>query len=174
MTSQAPARVRVAHVLRPHGVRGDVRVEPLGGDADRFTPGMRVHVAWGGAGATARTLVVRSARAHGAHLLIGFEGIDAPEHAAALRGAYLSVDRSAVRVLPPGEWFVWQIVGMEARDIDGRPLGTVTDVEEGVANDVLVVGDGRSARRFPMVDAFVAEVDIAGGRITLRPWEEEP
>ena len=28
-------------------------------------------------------------------------------------------------------------------------------------------------RRFPMVSAFVREVDLAGGRIVLTPWEEE-
>src|SRR5258708_32727695 len=38
----APQRLRAAYVRRPHGVRGELRVEPLGGDASRFVPGLRL------------------------------------------------------------------------------------------------------------------------------------
>jgi len=46
-------------------------------------------------------------------------------------------------------------------------------VEAGPAHDVLVVESEAGERRFPMVSAFVREVDLAGGRIVLTPWEEE-
>jgi ribosomal 30S subunit maturation factor RimM len=49
----------------------------------------------------------------------------------------------------------------------------VADVEAGPAHDVLVVGGEGGERRFPMVSAFVREVDVAGGRIVLTPWDEE-
>jgi 16S rRNA processing protein RimM len=166
---QAPARLRVAQVLRTHGVRGEVRVEPLGGDAERFAPGLRLHV-----DGDAQTLVVRSARAQGEQVLLSFEGIDAAERAAALRGAYLSVDGAEARSLAPGEWFVWQLIGLEARDQDGNVLGEVTDVEPGIASDVLVVSKGGDVMRFPMVTAFVAGIDVQRGLVTLTPWETEP
>jgi 16S rRNA processing protein RimM len=68
---------------------------------------------------------------------------------------------------------VWQLVGLAAVDPEGRPLGVVADVEAGPAHDVLVVGGEGGERRFPMVSAFVREVDVAGGRIVLTPWDEE-
>ena len=37
-------RIRTAVIRRSHGVRGAVRVEPLGGTAERFCVGMRVRV----------------------------------------------------------------------------------------------------------------------------------
>jgi 16S rRNA processing protein RimM len=158
----------VAQVLRPHGVRGDVRAEPLGGGPERFAPGMRVAVDDG------RELTVRRARAlAGGQVLLGFEGIDDPEHAAGLRHAYLSVDASQARPLADGEWFVWQLLGLSVRDPEGRELGTVADVEEGVASDLLVVSDRGSLRRFPMVAAFVQDVDVENGVVVLQPWDEE-
>jgi 16S rRNA processing protein RimM len=170
MTVQnAPSRLRVARVLRSHGVRGEVRAEPLGGDADRFRPGLRLHVDH-----EPRSLVVRAVRAQGEHVLMAFEGIDTPEQAAALRDTYLSVDSRDARALGPGEWFVWQIVGLEALDRDGNVLGVVTDVELGVANDVLVVDRAGGQARYPMVSAFVSDIDVEAGRITLLPWPEEP
>jgi 16S rRNA processing protein RimM len=191
----APARLRVARVLRPHGVRGELRVEPLGGDAARFKPGLRLlvemHDAPSGpvtasasaphspaAPAPARstppsTLVVRSARAAGGAVLVAFEGIDGPQAAALLRGAYLCVDSRDARPLGKDEWFVWQLVGLRAQDASGRGLGVVTDVEEGVANDVLVLERDGRVRRVPMVTAFVSGVDVPGGVITLEEWQEE-
>lgn len=163
----APPRLRVAHVLRAHGLRGEVRAEPLGGAVSRFTPGLRLHVDAG-----ARSLVVRSSRAQGTHVLLGFDGIDDPEHAAVLKDAYLSVDSDQARSLGPDEWFVWQIVGMEARDTDGNLLGVVEDVEEGVASDVLVVRGDDAVARYPMVSAFVSMVDVENLLITLQPWDE--
>jgi 16S rRNA processing protein RimM len=176
-TGRAPARpvaaapdlLRAARVRRPHGVLGEVRAESLGGDARRFQRGVRVVVESSG-----QNLTVRSARglADG-DLLLRFGGVDTPEAAALLRGAYLCVEAAQARQLPPGEWFVWQLVGLTAVDAEGNALGVVDDVEEGSAHDVLVVATGHGERRFPMVAAFVREVDVAGGRMVLTPWDEE-
>ena len=53
----APTKLRVAQVLRAHGVRGEVRVEPCGGDWTRFKPGTRVEIEDG-----SRARTVRSSR----------------------------------------------------------------------------------------------------------------
>jgi 16S rRNA processing protein RimM len=164
-----PDLLRAAHVRRAHGLLGEVRVESLGGDARRFRRGVRVTVE-----DTRRELTVRSARGMGdGDLLLAFDGVDTPEAAGLLRGAYLCVEPERARHLPPGEWFVWQLVGLAAVDAEGHAVGVVADVEAGPAHDVLVVESEAGERRFPMVSAFVREVDLAGGRIVLTPWEEE-
>jgi 16S rRNA processing protein RimM len=172
MAEIAVRLIRVARVRRPHGVRGALRVESLGGDAARFRRGLRLVVE--ATGPPARELTVRSARDLGdGDLLLGFAEIDTPEAAGTLRGAYLSVPPGRARRLPEGEWFVWQLVGLAAVDAEGRPLGTVSDVESGAAHDVLVLDTPEGPRRYPMVSAFVAGVEPAAGRIVLTPWEEE-
>jgi len=169
LTAGGPALLRVARVRRTHGVVGEVRAESLGGDARRFRRGVKVTVE-----DTGRILTLRSARGLGeGDLLLGFDGIDSPEAAAPLRGAYLCVEPSRARQLPAGEWFVWQLVGLAALDTEGRQLGVVADVESGTAHDVLVVDGHAGERRFPMVSAFIREVDIQGGRVVLTPWDEE-
>ena len=109
----------------------------------------------------------------GGDILLAFDGVDTPEAAGLLRGAYLCVEPERARHLPAGEWFVWQLVGLAAVDAEGNGVGVVSDVEAGPAHDVLVVESQAGERRFPMVSAFVSEVDLAGGRIVLTPWEEE-
>jgi len=164
-----PALLRAARVRRAHGVLGEVRAESLGGDARRFRRGVRVTVE-----DTGREMIVRTARGMGdGDVLLAFDGIDTPEAAGLLRGAYLCVEPERARHLPPGEWFVWQLVGLPAVDAEGNAVGVVSDVEAGPAHDVLVVESAVGERRLPMVSAFVREVDLGGGRIVLTPWEEE-
>jgi 16S rRNA processing protein RimM len=161
--------IRAALVRRPHGVHGEVRAETLGGDVRRFRRGLKLTTE-----DRSRTLTVRSARRLGdGDLLLAFAEIDAPEAAAPLRGAYLCVPEEATRPLPPGEWFVWQLVGMAAVDTRGAAIGTVKDVESGAAHDVIVVDSPVGEKRFPMVSAFVAAVEIQSHRLVLTPWPED-
>ena len=167
----APPRVlRAALVRGVHGLNGELRVEPLGGDAGRFRAGLLLRVEEGG-----RELRVRSARpSRGGSVLLSVGGVDTPEQAKELRGAYLCVDAAAARQLDDDEWFVWQLIGMQCVSVDGAPLGTIVDVEPAPAADVLVIaGDGASLR-YPMVREFVRAVDTERGVITIAPLPEEP
>jgi len=165
-----PPLLRAAHVRRPHGVRGELRVEPLGGDAARFAGGLRLRVEPGGG-----TVVVRSARpAADGDVLLGLEGVSDRGAAEALRGAYLCVEAKDARRLGDDEWFVHQLVGLRAVTPEGDAVGRVEDVEEYAAHEILVVRDADGhVRRLPMVRAFVERVDITGGVVVVRPWEEE-
>ncbi len=163
-----PALLRVAHVRRVHGIRGEMRVQSLGGDAARFRRGTAVQSERG-----RRKLRVRSARPFdGEELLMAFEGIETREEAAQLTGDYLCVVPAEARPLRADEWFVWQLVGLQAVSADGAELGSVIDVETHPASDVLVVRAAEGEERYPMVREWVREVDLSRGVIVLTPWPE--
>jgi 16S rRNA processing protein RimM len=165
-----PPLLRAAIVRRAHGVRGELRVEPLGGDARRFVAGLRLRVE-----ADGRMLTVAAARglADG-DVLLRLEGVGTREAADALRDAYLCVERADLRGLAEDEWFVFELVGLQARTSRGEVVGTVDDVEHYTEHDTLVVRDGHGRiSRFPLVRAFVTSVDIAAGEVVVTPWPEE-
>jgi 16S rRNA processing protein RimM len=170
MTAPAPPRrLRAARVVRAHGVRGELRIEPLGGDAARFTAGLRLHVE-----ADSRSLTVRRARGlPDGQLLLTVDEVVSRDDAQRMQGAYLCVDAADARRLNNDEWFVHQLVGLRAMTPEGEALGTVSDVEAYPAQDVLVVDDGSRVRRLPMTESFVRRVDVAGGVIELTPWPED-
>jgi 16S rRNA processing protein RimM len=163
-------RLRAAQVRRPHGVRGELRVETLGGAAERFAPGLRLYRESDGAAFT-----VCFARPLGADqlLLLALEEVTTREQAEAMREQYLCVDPTQARPLAGGEWFVHQLVGLRVEAADGRALGTVADVEHYVGGDVLVISDQNGERRMPMAHAFVERVDVEAGVMVVTPWEEE-
>jgi 16S rRNA processing protein RimM len=165
----APAKLRTAQVLRAHGVRGEVRAEPIGGDPSRFAPGTTLETEDG-----ARTLTVRTSRpGPGNAVLLAFDEITSASDAALLRGVYLCVDVDAARPLSDGEWFVWQLVGLRVVDTGGTEVGVVDDVEAGVGNDVLVIRGESGVHRLPMAHDYVTSIDVPGGTVTVTPWTEE-
>lgn len=166
----APPPLRAAFVKRPHGVRGQVRVEPLGGDAARFSPGLRLRVEGRG-----RELVVREAHGLGdGDVLLALEGVDDRAAAEALRDAYLCVAGEQRRQLAEDEWFTYELVGLRARADGGADLGVVVDVEHYPEQDTLVIrGTDGAISRLPLVRAFVQRVDVASGAVIVTPWPDE-
>jgi 16S rRNA processing protein RimM len=171
VTTAAPQRLRAVYVRRPHGVRGELRVEPLGGDASRFQPGMHLYAE----GDDAATYTVVAARpASDGDLLLSLSEVTTRDAADRLRGAYLCVDRNALRRLGDDEWFVFELVGLRVVSVAGTELGTVSDVEEYPEQSVLVVrATGGAEVRIPLVRAHVERVDVDNGQIVVTPWPED-
>lgn len=165
MTS--PERVRVAFVRRPVGLRGELLVEPLTDNVDRFRAGLELF-----AGARRWGLESTTQRADG--LILKLRGVDDEGAAAALRGTYLEVDAGAVEPLPEGSHYHWQLVGLEVVDTRGAALGRVVDVETYPANDIYVVRGAGTDVLVPATRSVVREIDLARGRMVVDlPAEEE-
>ena len=86
------------------------------------------------------------------------------------RGASLEVDRADLPPPAPDEYYVFQLVGLDVERTDGTRLGSVANVEPGVANDVLQLDTGLL---LPLVGACVREVDLEARRIVVEPGFDE-
>jgi 16S rRNA processing protein RimM len=82
------------------------------------------------------------------------------------RGAALEVRRDQLPDPEPGEYYVFQLVGLEVEEEGGDVLGRVTEVAPGVANDVLELDSGLA---LPLVEACVRKVDLERRRILVAP-----
>ena len=166
MTEGAAPALRIGRVLKPHGVRGGLRVESLTDFPDRFEAGRKVTV-------DGRLLTISRSQESEGGLIITFAGIDGPEEAGCLRGAYITVPLDEAHALPAGRYYHFQLVGLRVIDKhDRKTLGTVAEVLTYPANDVLrVTGAGRE-RLVPMVSSVVIKVDLGEGRITVDLPEE--
>ena len=150
-------RVAVGRVGRPHGLDGSFVVEDASEDDRWFAVGARVLVGEGVAE------VVASKRAGGRPVV----KLDR----AAPRGAPLEVERSSLPEPDKDEYYVFQLVGLDVLEEDGRPLGKVTTVAAGVANDVLELDSGLS---LPMVEDCVRDIDLEAGHILVAPGFSDP
>jgi 16S rRNA processing protein RimM len=153
-----PELVPVGRVGKPHGLDGSFVVEGASGRDAVFARGAELLV--GGEPAT----VVASRRGSGGRPVIK---LDRP----AERGAELAVERATLPGLESDEFYVFQLVGLQVEQEDGRVLGRVRDVLEYPANDVLELDSGAS---LPLVEACVRQVDLAGGRIVVAAGFADP
>jgi 16S rRNA processing protein RimM len=80
------------------------------------------------------------------------------------RGATLAVRRDELPALEEDAYYVFQLVGLAVEEEGGRALGVVADVENGPANDALVLDSGLL---LPLVEACVLELDVDAGRIVV-------
>ncbi len=165
----------MGRVAKPHGLYGEVAVEPRTDEPDRrFAAGavLSTETPQGapphGPGRPGR-LTVRDSRWHQGRLLVRFEEIPDRTAAETARGLLL-VHAVAGDERPddPEEFYDHQLVGAQVLTTDGAVAGELTGIVHGAAQDLLVVRttDGREAM-VPFVRALVPTVDAAGGRIVV-------
>jgi 16S rRNA processing protein RimM len=95
-------------------------------------------------------------------------GVGDREAAEALRGKVVVVPASALEALPEGEFYWHQLVGCQVRGSDGTVVGTVRELMETGAHDVLVVEDAQGRRHLiPTADELVHAIDVEAGEIVV-------
>lgn len=160
-------RVVVGRIGRPHGIRGEVTVEPRTDEPEeRFAPGNVLCV-----DGPVQQLTVERVHWHSGRLLVTFEGVVDRNGAEALRGLLLEVERDAAETPDdPEEFYDSALVGCTVVGLDGAPIGSVRDVVHLPAQDLLdvTVSDGRSVL-VPFVEEMVPTVDLQARRIVIDP-----
>jgi 16S rRNA processing protein RimM len=140
----------VGRVGKPHGLDGSFVVEQASEEPLRFEPGAVLR-------AGGEEVRVEERKRPGGRLVIR---LDRPVP----RGTRLEIPRSRLPEPESGEYYVFQLVGLEVVEEGGRRLGVVMDVAPGPANDALELDSGLL---LPLVEACVREVDLDGGRILV-------
>jgi 16S rRNA processing protein RimM len=182
------AWVEVAQIGRVHGLRGELRVRPINPDSELLRPGRRFRAVVGAppkrqpaepvAEQTERDLVIEQARCTGSQdWLVKFVGIDQREVAAALTNSKLLIRREDMPEPDPDEEGVYlsDLVGLAARDPNGRDLGTLQGFFFNGAHDVaVVVRSSGQEILVPFLDDTLIDVDVAAGHLTMEVPEGIP
>lgn len=167
--------VVVGRIGKPHGVRGEVTVEPRTDEPERrFATGavLRTQTPHGSAPHgrdRPAALTVAATRWHQSRLLVTFEELADRDAAEAVRGLLLAVEVDPdERPEDPEEFYDHQLVGLHVVTSDGADVGEVAEVVHGPAQDLLSVtaADGREIL-VPFVAELVPEVDVPGGRVVV-------
>lgn len=117
-----------------------------------------------------RILTVEANRGHGDRLLVKFAGIDSRADAERCRGTlYIGADE--LRELGADEYWPHELEGCSVEDVSGAPVGTVSGVVPGTAQDLLAIAAPTGERLVPIVKDIVVAVDIQARRVVIDPPE---
>ncbi|MBP48138.1 MAG: 16S rRNA processing protein RimM [Myxococcales bacterium] len=157
--------VTLARVGRPHGIRGEVKVQTFNDASTLLFTQEKLRLRR--KGQAPRMLELVGARPGGAVWIVRFAGVDDRDLAAELTHGQLSVPRSVLPDLPSGEFYHVDIVGVEVHDQDtDQAIGKVRHIHD-QPSDLLEIRllDGGDVL-LPMGSDYI--VELSPERVVVR------
>lgn len=154
----------IGQIVRPQGVRGEVKVRHFTDDPARFMELENVFVK---DGEQYRTVEITGCRVQKDDVFLSLRGTEDRNQAEGLRDVMLYVDRAHARQLGEDEVFIADILGAKAVDTKGNEIGTLRDVLQNSSTDVFVFDTPRGEMMMPALKRVILEMDAAKGRIVL-------
>ncbi|MCX7789692.1 MAG: ribosome maturation factor RimM [Chloroflexaceae bacterium] len=170
MTEPSPDEfLLIGQIAAPFGVRGQIKVKSFTDRPEHLSR----HVRTGYLGDQHTPLTLTGVFEHKPGLLVvTLREITSREAADALRGIEIYIRASEAAPLAEDEYFLHQLIGLQASTEDGQVIGQVREVLETGAGEVLVIARPDHADALvPMVRDFIVTLDIANGRVIIRPIE---
>ena len=155
-------------VLRPHGVRGEIRVDIMTAYPERIGPERVVHIGSNPDDpATAAEYKIIQARPHQQYLILQLAGITDRNAADRLREHYVMVPLEEAVPLEADEFYLFQAIGLAVYTDTGESLGQVIEILETGANDVYLVQGPRGEILLPAIEDCILDIDIEAGKMTV-------
>ena len=160
--------VLVGRIARPHGVHGQVIVNPETDFVeDRFASGATL---WTRSDRGDEKLTITSARVQNGRPVIGLSGFSSIEDVERLAGLELRVPEEELQPLGADVYYQHQLVGCRVSTASSE-VGDVTRVEGGTGGSLLAVAGPRGEILIPFTRHICVEIDVAARRIRIEPPE---
>lgn len=163
LQNSEPVFICIGKIHRPHGISGDVILDPMTDFPERIRRGKVVY-----AGDRHQQLTVTRVRQKAPYLLVGFKELADETQAAEFRNQFLYVKASDLPKLPEGEYYFHELIGLEAVNMRDEHVGILSEILETGANDVYVIKkDDGTEELVPDVPQFIRQIDIAAQKIKI-------
>jgi 16S rRNA processing protein RimM len=166
---QSQQRVVIGEIVGSHGLKGEVRVRVLSDGPDPFH---RTKALWLGLGPddpqARRVRVSSCGPGRKGEVRLRLEGVRRRDDVTPLVGQLAMAKATELPELPSGEYYWYELIGCLVESETGEVAGTVREIWETGAHDVLVVEDDRGQRRLiPTASELMKHVDLAARRIVV-------
>lgn len=158
------AYLLVGEVLRPQGIKGQVKIKPYTDDPERFEALDHVFIEQEGEYLSVPLEDVQ-VRPDGVYARL--QGAPDRNAAEVQRGWQLYVDRAHARELDENETFICDLIGCAVVDLEGQSIGKITDVLQPGGNDVYVIRTPMGEMLLPALRHVVPEVDVEKGIVRV-------
>ncbi|MDD2721459.1 MAG: ribosome maturation factor RimM [Gallionella sp.] len=155
----------MGRVASAFGIRGWVKIQPF----SEYVDSLMDYDTWflGRENGPWREVEVGQCEVHGKTLVAQFSDCDDRNLAEKLKGLLVAVPRSSLPEEEEGEYYWADLIGMSVVNEAGESLGTVAELLETGANDILVVrGSGKDVL-IPFLEDVIKQVDLAEKRIQV-------
>jgi 16S rRNA processing protein RimM len=167
--ASAPVFLILGRILRPHGIRGELRLQIVTQFPERISSLEKVYIGEDPYDADSATVFeIDGARRHHDQVLVRLKEITTRNEAEIYRNQLLMVAFEDAVPLEDDEYYLFQIIGADVVTKDGTKLGRVSEILETGANDVFLVKGGIYGEVLvPDIDDVVLDIDIDRQLVTV-------
>ena len=165
----------IGRVIKPHGVKGKVKVDYFGEDLNRFPLYREVFIK--NPVGKLQTYEILEVIPQPPRLILRLKGIERIEEVESLVGKEILIERRSLPDLQEGEYYWFDILGMVVETEKGKRIGRVKEIFSTGAHDVYVVEGKRREIYLPATEEVIQSINIKKGRMKVIRmeglWEEE-
>ncbi len=152
-------RLPVATVLKPQGVRGEVKLKVYLDNGGDILSVAKLYI--GG-----KEYEVMGGRAFGEFAYLSLRGIADRNAAELLRGQEVEADRADLPPLPEGRHYIADLLGCSVVYENGEKVGEVTSITPAKTDIYTVISDKKEIT-FAAAEGVIKSVDVEGGKIIV-------
>ncbi len=168
---ESESLIAIGRVVKAHGLRGQLKVIPLTDNIERYKALRSVILEFPEREARYE---VEKVKIQDAFVILKIAGVDNRTQAEEFHGAWVSVEKKDMSPLDEDRFYVFDLLGVEAYDVEGKKIGVVVRVEDYPANAVLVVESDTEEIWIPALKNVVTALDLNEKRMTVRIPEGLP
>lgn len=158
----------VGKVIRPHGLKGLLRIKAYAGSEASFLEAETV--LFKTVSGETCNCTVTSVTPHKNIFLMGVEEVSSADQAEMYRGAEILVQKETLT--REDDAFFWhELIGLNVYLDTGECLGSISRILTTGSNDIYVVKEGEKEIYIPAVYEVVTEIDLENGKMTISPME---
>ena len=168
MNSTNTRRVQLGKITGLFGVKGWLRILSYTDPIEAISS----YSPWG-FDANDALFPVEAARVQNKRVFVKLDGVNSRDAAQTLLGQAVMVAKEQLPTLPAGDYYWFQLMGLEVINTSGKSLGRVKRLFATAAHDVLVVKSENKNGMIPYVcGKYVKHVDLDAGTIEVA-WEKD-
>ncbi len=160
MNSAEPEFITVGKILAPWGIRGKLKVEVVTDFPQRFTPCSQIYI-------KRQPMTIDSTEWHKGKVIIKLDTINNIEEAQRLKGQPVEIHHSQLKSLPEGQYYHFQLIGLEVWTTQGEQLGNITKILAAASNDNYVISSTKGEILIPAVEDVIKSIDLDKRRLVI-------
>lgn len=153
-------KIKVGLIVKPQGVRGELKIEPLTDDPARFKKLKKVFI-------DGKAYELTQVRIGSGVVFAYIFGVNDRNTAELFRNKYIVIDREDAVTLKKDSYFIADLIGATLVFENGKELGVVTDLTSASTDYFTAKTLGGKIVRFPHLKRIISSVDVEKGEITL-------
>ena len=162
MKSSKPEFITIGTILASWGSTGQLKVGVATDFPERFAPLSKVYL-------NRKPVTVSSTIWRRGKAIVKFDSIDSPEDAEKLQGKLVEIHNNQVYALPEGQYYHFQLIGLEVWTTQGELLGYITEILPAASNDNYAVKGDKGVILIPAIEDVVKSIDLKQRRLLIEP-----